>query len=194
MGQLIQLARDDAETPHEVTHEHDHVAIRTDAVYVVYTSIDETLAAVRIACELAQALSVPLTLVHTRTVPYVLPVDAPNGLSPVQTDAFVNRIRDVGRQAGVDVRVRIYLCREVQQVVPLAFKPHSLIVIAGQRSWWPTRTERWRRALEAAGHFVLFVDDAEHESRERNGASGPHERAARAGRRAPATNKERSDA
>jgi hypothetical protein len=173
MGQLIQLDRNDAETPHAAARGHATAAISTDAVYVVYTSIDATLAAVRIASELAQALSVPLTLVHPRTVPYVLPVDGPNGLSPVQTDAFVNRIREAGRQAGVDVRVRIYLCREVQHVVPLAFKPHSLIVIAGHRSWWPTRAERWRRALEAAGHFVLFVDSADHnESCERNGAPG----------------------
>jgi hypothetical protein len=182
MGQLIQLDRNDAETPHLAAREQATPAIRTDAVYVVYTSIDGTLAAVRIASELAHALSVPLTLVHPRTVPYVLPVDGPNGLSPVQTDAFVNRIRDAGRRAGVDVRVRIYLCREVQHVVPLAFKPHSLIVIAGHRSWWPTRTERWRRALEAAGHFVLFVDSAEHDEG--------------CGRGAPSTDtdRERSDA
>jgi hypothetical protein len=114
---------------------------------------------------LAKALSVPLTLVHTRTVPYALPVDAPNGLSPVETDAFVHRIRDAGREAGVDVRVRVYLCRDVRDVVPGAFKPHSILVIAGQRSWWPTRTERFCRALEAAGHFVVFVDHAEDRER-----------------------------
>ena len=171
MGQIIQLESAVAEKPQTLTLEHSGAAIRTDAVYVVYTSINETLAAVRIASELAKALNVPLTLVHTRTVPYVLPVDAPNGLSPVETDAFVHRIRDAGREAGVDVRVRVYLCRDVQHVVTLAFKPHSLLVIAGQRSWWPTRTERWRRALEAAGHFVVFVDHAEDtEHRERANA------------------------
>jgi hypothetical protein len=165
MSQIIQLESARAEQPLAVTREHRHVAVGTNALYVVFTSIDETLAAMRIASELAMALSVPLTLVHTRTVPYVLPVDAPNGLSPVETDAFVHRIRDVGRDAGVDVRVCVYLCRTVRRVVPLAFKPHSLIVMAGQRSWWPTRTERWRRALEAAGHFVVFVDHAEQEER-----------------------------
>jgi hypothetical protein len=133
------------------------VAIGIESVYVVFTSIAETLAAIRIASQLAKALSVPVTLVHRRTVPYVLPVDAPNGLSPVETDAFVHWLREAGREAGVDVRVRVYLCRNAQHVIPLAFKPHSLIVIAGRRSWWPTRTKRWRRALEAAGHFVVFV-------------------------------------
>jgi len=164
MGHVIQLRSAGVERPLAGTpeHSHSHVAIRTDAVYVVYTSVDETLAAVRIASQLAKALNVPLTLVHTRSVPYVLPVDAPSGLSPVETDAFVDRIRDAGCEAGVEVQVRVYLCRDVRRVVPLAFKPHSVIVIAGQRSWWPTRTERWRRDLEAAGHFVVFVDHAEH--------------------------------
>jgi hypothetical protein len=165
MGQIIQLESAGAEQPLAVRREQSHVAIATSALYVVFTSIDETLAAMRIASELAKALSVPLTLVHPRTVPYVLPVDAPNGLSPVETDAFVRRLRGVGREAGVDVRVCVYLCRTVHQVVPLAFKPHSLIVIAGQRSWWPTRTERWRRSLEVAGHFVVFVDHAGHQER-----------------------------
>jgi hypothetical protein len=166
MGQVIQIESTAAEQRRGgVAFKRSNADIRTDGVFVVFTSIDETLTAVRIASELAKALSVPLTLVHTRTVPYALPVDAPNGLSPAQTDAFVNRIRDRGRETGIDVRVRIYLCRSVEHVVPLAFKPHSLIVIAGRRSWWPTRTERWRRALEAAGHFVVFVDNAEHKER-----------------------------
>jgi hypothetical protein len=165
MGQIIQLESVAAENPHVDISERRPCGIRTDAVYVVFTSIDETLAAMRIASELAKALGAPLTLIHTRTVPYVLPVDAPNGLSPVETDAFVDYVRDAGREAGVDVRVRVYLCRELKHVVPFAFKAHSLIVIAGQRSWWPTRTERWRRALEASGHFVVFVDHAEHKER-----------------------------
>ena len=33
--------------------------------------------------------------------------------------------------------------------------------------WLPTRTERLRRALESAGHFVLFVDETSYDSRTR---------------------------
>jgi hypothetical protein len=158
MSQIIQFESAGAEHPLAVTREPSHVSIGTNALYIVFTSIDGTLVALRIASDLAKALNVPLTLVHLRTVPYVLPLDAANGPSPVETEAFVRRVRDVGREAGVDVRVCVYLCRDVQQVVPLAFKPQSLIVMAGKRSWWPTRTERWRRSLESAGHFVVFVD------------------------------------
>lgn len=131
-------------------------SIRTDGLYVVYTSFDDTLAAVGAAGTFAEPLGVPVTLVHLRTVPYTLPLDQPGGLSQVETDAFLARLRE----ERPDVNVRVCLCRDRRRAIPMVFKPHSLIVVAGQRSWWPTEAERWRRALEAAGHFVVFVDTA----------------------------------
>jgi hypothetical protein len=64
----------------------------------------------------------------------------------------------------VDARVRVYLCRNARRMLPWAFKPRSLIVMAGRHRWWPTEAERWRRALEAGGHAVVFVDTAGHSS------------------------------
>jgi hypothetical protein len=157
MSQIIQLASAAVEAPGGPPVERRDPAIHTDAVYVVYTSIDETLAAVRAAGDFAKALGVPVMLIHFRTVPYALPVDAPCGISPVETDAFTTRLR----AEGVDVRVRVHLCRDGRRAIPLAFTPHSLIVVAGQRRWWPTESDRWRRMLEAAGHFVVFVDTSE---------------------------------
>jgi hypothetical protein len=161
MSQIIQLASAAVEAPRGPRREHSNPAVRTDAVYVVHTSIDDTLAAVRVAGDFAKALGVPITLIHFRTVPYALSVDEPPGMSPVETDAFVTRLR----AEGLDTRVRVYLCRDPRRAIPLAFRPHSLIVVAGRRSWWPTESERWRRTLEAAGHFVLFVDPSEHKER-----------------------------
>jgi hypothetical protein len=128
--------------------------IRTDAVYVVYTSIEDTLAAVRVANRLAVAMAAPLTLVHFRTLSYLMPVDAPAGVSPVETDAFVARLRE----EGIDVRVRVYMCREERRTIPIVFKPRSLVVIAGRRQWGTGPAARWRRRLQSAGHFVVFVD------------------------------------
>jgi hypothetical protein len=159
MSHIIQLASAAVEAPRGPFLEHSDPAIRTDAIYVVYTSIDDTLAALRVAGGFAKRLGVPLTLIHFRTVPYALSVDEPAGMSPVETDAFVTRLRT----EGLDTRVRVYLCRDRRRAIPLAFRPHSLIVVAGQRSWWPIESERWRRTLEAAGHFVVFVDTSEHQ-------------------------------
>ena len=135
-------------------------ALRTDAVSVVYTTFEDTLEASRIAADLAQAMQVPLRVVHFRTVPRQVPVDQPDGLSPVETEAFVGRLRQEGITTA---RVRVYLCRDELRTIPYAFSPHSIVVIGGRRSWWPTRAERWRRTLEEAGHFVMFVDSSTHE-------------------------------
>ncbi len=142
------------EHPRRALLERNAPAVRTDAVYIVFTTIDETLAAVRIADALGIAMGVPLTLIHFRVVPYPLSVDAPAGVSPVETHAFAQRIRE----EGIDLRVRVYLCRNEARAMPMAFRGHAFIVIGGRRSWWRTPAERWRRRLEAAGHFVVFVD------------------------------------
>jgi hypothetical protein len=129
-------------------------AIRTEAVYIVFTTIDETLAAARVARDLAAAMDVPLVLLHFQTVRFAPAPNLTTGISPVETEAVVAQLR----AEGVDTRVRVFCCRNERQAIPYAFKPHSLIVVAGHRGWWPTRSERWRRALETAGHFVVFVD------------------------------------
>jgi hypothetical protein len=145
-----------AEVPAGPIRTESDPTIRTDAVYVVYTSIDATLAAVRVAGDFAQAMNVPVTLIHFRTVPYRLPADAPCGISPVETEAFTDRLR----AEGLDVNVRVHLCRDERQAIPMALQPHSLVVVGGRGGWWPSESNRWRRMLEAAGHYVVFASGA----------------------------------
>jgi hypothetical protein len=156
MSKIIQLAPQ-IENGSARHLEFEIPVIRTDAVYTVFTSIEETFAAVHVAAALGKAMAVPLTLIHVRTIPYRLSLETPAGLSPVETEAFVERLR----QEGIDVRVRVFLCRNERRSIPFAFKPHCLIVIGGRQRWWPTLSARWRRQLEAAGHFVVFVDKSE---------------------------------
>ena len=130
-------------------------AVRTDGVYIVFTTVEATVAAAHVAAAFADALAVPLTLVHFRVVPYPLEVDAPVGISPVETNAFADHLK----AEGINVHVRVFLCRHSDRALPMAFKPHSLVVIGGRRSWLPTQAERWRRRLETAGHLVVFVDE-----------------------------------
>jgi hypothetical protein len=132
--------------------------IRTNAVYVVYTAIDETLAALRIAGGFATALSAPLVLVHYRTVPYPLPVDSPAGISPIQSEEFLERL-GVER---LEVQSRVYLCRNDRRAIARGLTSPSLVVVGGRRRWWPTRAERWHRVLEKAGHYVIFVEETSH--------------------------------
>src|SRR5262245_26875355 len=136
----------------------DRRDIDTNNVYVVYTSIDETFAALRTAGGFATALRVPLILVHYRTVPYPLPVDGPTGLSPIQSEEFLERLR----AERLDVQSRVYLCRDDRQAIARGLTSPSLVVVGGRRRWWPTRAEGWRHTLEAAGHYVVFVEEASH--------------------------------
>jgi hypothetical protein len=133
--------------------------LRTDAVYALFSSIDDTLVAACVGYRLARALHVPLTIVHFQTVPFPVPLDHPADVSPLETDAFIDRLQE----AGVEANVRVFLCREPAQSVVGAFLPRSLIVLAGPHGRWPRRSgsERTRQLLEAAGHSVIFVETKE---------------------------------
>ena len=135
--------------------------MQSEAVSVVYTGFDETFSAARVGADLAHRLGVPLRLVHFRSVPRHTHVARPDGVSPVETDAFAERLR----REHIDARVRVYLCRDETKTIPYAFRPRSIVVIGGRHSWFPTRVERWRHALEDAGHLVVLVDPSNREER-----------------------------
>jgi hypothetical protein len=126
----------------------------TDQVYVVFTSIDDTIPAVRVAWGLARALGSGVTVVHFRPVDFGAPLDSPGGMSPAESEAFKARLE----AAGCPATVQVCLCRDARRVVPIVFHEHALVVIGRHRHWWPTPADRWRRTLEATGHFVLMVN------------------------------------
>jgi hypothetical protein len=126
-----------------------------ERVYVLFTSIDETLGAVRVASRLAKALGRRLIVVHARAVAFAAPLETPSGLSPVETEAFRTRLEAEDCEA----EVRVCLCRDAHGIVPALLDRPSLVVLGRHRRWWPTRADRWRRELEAAGHLVVVVDE-----------------------------------
>jgi hypothetical protein len=165
-GEIPSALRENAWTPSAGATERTPT-IRTDAVYVFYTTVEETFTAIRVANDFAAALGVPVTVLHLRSVPYALPVDRPSGISPLETEEFLERLR----REGLNVRVRVYLCRDERRALPFAVEPHSLVVVAGHHGWWPTRSQRTRRMMEAAGHFVMFVDTSEYRPAARDASS-----------------------
>jgi hypothetical protein len=129
-------------------------AVRTDGLYVVYTTPDETLAAVRAAVAFARPQGIPVTLVHFWTRPYGQAIDAPCGISPIAADTFVERLAT----EGLVVRPHVYACRDSNAAIADALPRRSLVFVGGRRRWRTTMSERSRRALEAAGHLVVLVD------------------------------------
>jgi hypothetical protein len=154
--QIVELPRSLSDTREMPARPQESDAVQCAEVYVLFTSFEETLAALRVARDLADSLDGSVRLVDFRVVPPGAPVEAPTGRSPIETDAFLDRVR----AEGIDVRMNVYVCRDARGTIPVVFKDHSLIVIGARHHPWPTRAERWRRILERRGHFVLFVDAA----------------------------------
>jgi hypothetical protein len=143
------------------THQARHAApptVWTKAVYVVFTDPSATRAALHVAHKLARALGVPMTIVDFRVARYPLNPDWTLDRSPAEAEEFAHWLQ----QHDIEARVRVLVCRSPREAFGMAFRPHSLIVLGGRHHWWPTRSMRMRRALEAAGHVVLLIDEAAH--------------------------------
>jgi hypothetical protein len=156
MLQIVELPSSPSETrPSEAEVPANGLSKMAD-ISVIYTTADETLAALRAADELARPLKRLVRLIDFRVVQVGAPVDAPTGRSPLETNGLLDRVRS----QGIDVQVEVYVCRDVRCAIPRVFTGHSLIVLGGRHHWWPTRTERLRQILDRRGHFVLLVDGA----------------------------------
>jgi hypothetical protein len=126
------------------------------AVYVVRSSLPATCAAVDFGRSIAQSLDVPLTVVDFKVTRYPL---APGAHAAVTLDE-THRFADWLRERNVKARLSVVVCRSLEAAIPTTFRQQSVVVLAGRRHWWPTRVQRFRRALEAAGHAVRFTDEA----------------------------------
>lgn len=158
MNRFMEAALETArgiDVPRAGQQEH---GIFTGTVYVVFTSIEETLLAVRVAAGFANALGLPVTVVHFQLVPYPLPMDHPADRSPIESEEFRSGVKNLD----LDLQLRTYVCRSDREAIPRAFRAHSLILVSNRRRWWTSRSSRWSRTLEAAGHFVVSVDATEH--------------------------------
>ena len=123
-------------------------------VLVLFTTVPETLLALRRAADLASQLNARIEIIVPEIVPYPLPVDRP----PVVPSFLINRYRTIVQQAGIDADIRIYLCREPRAALAATLKPGSLIMIGIRPRWWLTRETRLARWLESQGHRVVVVD------------------------------------
>jgi hypothetical protein len=133
-------------------------AVRTSEVNVIFTTIDGTMAALRVAAALARACQATIRLIVPQSPTLSPPADGHDVRSPVESGALHARI-----ESEIDAHVDVLVCvsRDVAAVARMLLRTHALVVIGGRRRWWPTRHERLRRTLEAHGHFVLFVNQVD---------------------------------
>jgi hypothetical protein len=123
-------------------------------VFVVFTSVDATLAALKQAGHLAAELGGRIILVALQVVPYPLPLTRP----PVGIDWNERRLGLIAGESRVETIVQVHLCRDGQRTLENTLGPHSLIVLGGRKRWWPTRESKLARSLRRAGHEVVLIE------------------------------------
>ena len=125
------------------------------SITVLFTTIEPTLSALRMAGTLANRLKACLTLIVPQIIPYPLPLTSP----PVLLDFNERRFRVIAGECPVETAVQIYLCRDRYDLLARALKPHSVVVIGSRKRWWPTAEKRLCRRLRRVGHEVVLAED-----------------------------------
>jgi hypothetical protein len=123
-------------------------------VFVIFTDAPGTLAALRMADDLAQRLEAHLELLIPYEVPYTLPLRKP----AVPVEFLEGQIRNLVRKTRLEVAARIYLCRDTRRALKILLRPHSLIAVGGKKRWWPTPAQTLARHLQREGHCVIFAE------------------------------------
>jgi hypothetical protein len=131
-----------------------HEANQSLNIAVVFTCVEATLAALKEAGELASHLGARITLIVPEVVPYAVPLETP----PVQVEFNEHRFRVLAQGSPVETTVQIYLCRDRFAALRSTLKPGSIIILAGQKRWWPTKDEQLARRLRSTGYEVIFKE------------------------------------
>ena len=125
----------------------------SQGLQVVATTEDGTRRALSEAARLADGSGVRVLLL----VPHVVSFLRTTGDAQEAT-AIADRYRALAADAGVDARVRLCVCRRLDDVFRWMLGPHARVVIGGrQRWWWPTAAERMADRLRREGRDVLFA-------------------------------------
>jgi hypothetical protein len=104
-------------------------------VFVLYTGVQTTLAALRLACRLADGMNARIQAIHPQVVPYSLPIDEPT----VAQSLLARRFKAIVQLAEVEMSIRVYRCRSAREALSSILPARSLVFIGVEKRWWPTR-------------------------------------------------------
>ena len=131
-------------------------ADRALSVYVLATTDGGTRAALEAAGAMAHDLRARIVLLVPHVVPYAQALE-----HPADPTTFAGeRYRESAAALGLDVIIRVCLCRTRSQVAAL-LPPDAAVLVGGRPrprfQPWPTSEERLARDLERGGRRVLFI-------------------------------------
>jgi hypothetical protein len=122
-------------------------------LHIIATSAEGTRAALREARQLTRRLKV------SRTVLLVPCAPAQAIAATEERVDTVDNYRQMARETGVDVTVRMCLASPGVELSRWMLPPGSTTVVGGRRRWWwPTQAQRMAHALKRAGHDIVFAD------------------------------------
>lgn len=126
-------------------------------VYVIYTDIPATLAALKTAGELAHQLHARIHLLVPHVVPYPRPLESP----PVAADFTDKKFRTLAGGQPVETDVQVALCRDPKEHLLRTLRPRCLAVLGGKSGWfgfrWFRKERKLAKALERRRVHVVFV-------------------------------------
>ena len=125
-------------------------------VTVVFTSIEGTIAALAAAAAYANALAAEIVICVPHVVYFRYPLERP----PVAPAYFEKLCRALIDEANLDpytIAIDIRYCRSQLSCLSTHLKPHSLVILGAERTWWYQREKRLASALGQLGHDVVFV-------------------------------------
>lgn len=125
----------------------------TMEVVVLYTTVPETLKALKMAAHLARDLSARIRLLVLEVVPYPLPIDQPDVTLPFTQQRF----RTLAESASIETKVDVHLVRDPLRTIESVLEPRSVVVLGGRCPWWPTAQGRLAKVLKRTGHIVVYA-------------------------------------
>ncbi len=122
-------------------------------VFVPYTSVELTKAALTGAAVLVRSLDLRITLFAVQLVPFPLPLEQ----SAVAPDFLEQRLLEIAGEIEAAVDAQLIFARDLDFGMQRVLPPNSLVVVATKKSWWPTSEAKLARSLARAGHSVALL-------------------------------------
>jgi hypothetical protein len=124
-------------------------------VDVIFTTWPGTQAALYAARQWTRYLDARVLLWSLQVVPRRFSMSAP----PVSTGFIEHSLQRRAEVCcdGVEVVIRVCLCRERHDCLLSVLSPQSIVLVGGKVRWWHTQEQRLAGFLYSAGLRVLFI-------------------------------------
>ena len=149
----IRTNRGNAKVLHEWLAGEDGESSGLLFLTVVFTTVPETLAALRRAAVLADELGARIRIFVPYVVPYPLPLDHPQ----TEPGFKIRQFRTVCEHEPIETRIEIKLCRDTRECLLQELTPQSVLLIGSERRSRFSASSRLARSLQGCGHHVLVI-------------------------------------